>query len=45
MKENENTQYGVINEVGDIGLGFDEVTEEENVRLNESDSTKKEEDK
>ena len=33
---NDNMQYGVLHEIGDIGLGFDPVSEEENKQINES---------
>ena len=39
----KDEQYGVINEIGDMGLGFDPVSEEENKQINES--AKKENDK
>lgn len=34
--ENNNSQqqYGVINEIGDLGLGFNAVTESEQEKLN-----------
>lgn len=34
MKENEN--YGVINEIGDLGLGFYEISEEERKVIDEN---------
>ena len=32
----DDVQYGVINEIGDMGLGFDEVTDKENKQINEA---------
>ena len=38
-----NKQYGVINEVGDLGLGFDPLSEDDNKVMNEQQT--KEDDK
>jgi len=38
-----NKQYGVINEVGDLGLGFDPVPKKDQRVLQEGERTKKEE--
>lgn len=35
-------QYGVINEVGDLGLGFTPLSESEQKQLKEEDKKKKE---
>lgn len=42
MAEKEKQQYGVINEVGDLGLGFYEVGQEENEVITESKKHHKE---
>lgn len=36
-------QYGVINEVGDLGLGFTPLSESEQKQLKEEDKKKEEE--
>lgn len=38
-------QYGVINEVGDLGLGFTPLSESEQKQLKEEDKKKEEEKK
>lgn len=38
-------EYGVINEVGDLGLGFTPLTESEQKQLKEEDKKKEEEKK
>lgn len=37
-KENENTTYGVINEIGDMGLGFDPISDEDAEKIKEQDN-------
>ena len=39
----EKKEYGVIHEIGDLGLGFDPVTEEANEKLNKEEEEKDEE--
>lgn len=36
-----NEKYGVINEIGDMGLGFKPVTEEEQQKVKESEKESK----
>lgn len=42
MPDKNDKQYGVINEVGDLGLGFYEVDEKQNDIINESKKHNKE---
>ena len=39
--ENNNTQIGIINEVGDLGLGFEELTEQQQEQVKENLKEKK----
>lgn len=39
MNQNEN-QIGVINEIGDLGLGFDPISEEEAEQLKKKEEEK-----
>jgi hypothetical protein len=32
----EEIKYGIINEIGDMGLGYDDLTPEENKKVNEA---------
>lgn len=34
--ENNNTQIGIINEIGDLGLGFEELTEQQQEQVKEN---------
>lgn len=34
--ENTNTQIGIINEIGDLGLGFEELTEQQQEQVKEN---------
>lgn len=38
-------RYGVINEIGDLGLGFDEVSDKDQKVLKEQEESKKQDDK
>lgn len=37
--ETDNT-YGIINEIGDLGLGFDPISEEDQEKIKEQDNNK-----
>ena len=39
--ENNNTQSGIINEIGDLGLGFEELTEQQQEQVKENLKEKK----
>jgi hypothetical protein len=39
--ENTNTQIGIINEIGDLGLGFEELTEQQQEQVKENLKEKK----
>ena len=39
--ENTNTQIGIINEIGDLGLGFEELTEQQQEQVRENLEEKK----
>lgn len=39
--ENTNTQIGIINEIGDLGLGFEELTEQQQEQVKENLNEKK----
>lgn len=39
--ENTNTQIGIINEIGDLGLGFEELTEQQQEQVKENLEEKK----
>lgn len=39
--ENNNTQIGIINEIGDLGLGFEELTEQQQEQVRENLEEKK----
>lgn len=39
--ENNNTQIGIINEIGDLGLGFEELTEQQQEQVKENLEEKK----
>lgn len=39
--ENNNTQIGIINEIGDLGLGFEELTEQQQEQVKENLNEKK----
>nr|DAF97743.1 MAG TPA: hypothetical protein [Myoviridae sp. ctYA416] len=39
--ENNNTQIGIINEIGDLGLGFEELTEQQQEQVKENLKEKK----
>lgn len=41
----EEKKYGVIHEIGDLGLGFDHVNEEDNHSINEQTKEKKDDEK
>ena len=39
--ENTNTQIGITNEIGDLGLGFEELTEQQQEQVKENLEEKK----
>ena len=39
MNESELEKVGIINEVGDLGLGFFEIDEEDQKKIEENDKT------
>ena len=39
--ENNNTQIGIINEIGDLGLGFEELIEQQQEQVKENLKEKK----
>ena len=40
MKDNNQQPIGIINEVGDLGLGFDELSENDKEKLNKEKERK-----
>ena len=40
MKDNNQQTIGIINEVGDLGLGFDELSENDKEKLNKEKERK-----